>query len=197
MKYEYNQYGFNVKYQVNTHKHVGKDYGKSKKKIEKLKKKNKYKICDTYHEWREYINSIIPDNDINKEKLIHWLKRRVHNAKSKLEVLKVVIIPIYILLLGLFLDYASDINSNKQYIIEETEESKYTICEQEDINRERIVYYVILLVGQEIVIIVFFIIIVLFSAILIHNCRDEIWFYNDFIAAIDDSISQKKTKSLY
>lgn len=42
-----------------TRRYVEKDYGVSKRKILKIQKKNQYKICNTYIDWKKNIEKII------------------------------------------------------------------------------------------------------------------------------------------
>ena len=111
----YKPYGFDMNYEFNTYRNVGKDYGTRKdanlglllnirryiRKCIKNKHQKVYKFCHTYTEWENHVKSIIPYDSANYDDMLHWLYRRRRDAECILEATKAILIPIYIALLGI------------------------------------------------------------------------------------------------
>jgi len=111
MKKKYfNEYGLDMEYEFETHRHVGKEYGNKKsadkgwifnsirfwrRKISN-KKQNKYAFCNTYTEWEEHVRAIIPDNICNSIDMLHWLEGGRRSVGAFLEAIKVIMFPVYI-----------------------------------------------------------------------------------------------------
>ena len=121
----YKSYGFDMNYEFNTYRNVGKDYGTRKdanlgllfnirrfiRKCIKNKDEKVYKFCNTYTEWENHVKSIIPHNGFNYEDMLHWLYRRRRDAESYLEATKAILIPIYNALLGIKEFVGQNVNS--------------------------------------------------------------------------------------
>lgn len=116
MKSKYFQpYGLDIKYEINTYKHVGMDYGNCKTanlglwsnfkrfiRINVINRKEKvYQKCDTYTEWKGHIKEILPKGFNNYEDMLHWLYEKRRKAESYLEAIKAILIPVYIAYLGM------------------------------------------------------------------------------------------------
>lgn len=109
----FNAYGLDLGYELETHKHIGKDYGNYKnankgfvlnlarffRKHVINKKEQKYKFCNTYSEWKKHIQKVLPSYMCNSEDMLHFLYQKQKDAKDFLEGIKVILIPIYIALL--------------------------------------------------------------------------------------------------
>lgn len=93
-----NFYGFDEKYEFLTYKRIGSDYGKPKNGEEK------YSICNTYSEWENHVKSTLPLGILNYEDFIHWLNRHLQNAKVLSDVVKLAVIPTYILMISLAIE---------------------------------------------------------------------------------------------
>lgn len=106
-------YGIDLTYEINTYKHIGNDYGDSKtanlgfdfnvlrwmRKNVTNKNEKKYKICDKYSEWKKYIIDKLPTNISNKEDMIHFFNKNRIFAVILYDLIKIVLIPIYIAML--------------------------------------------------------------------------------------------------
>lgn len=106
-------YGIKINYELKTYKFVGRDLGDSKTVnlglISNLKRfcrkrKNRehetYAICNSYTEWESHIKKII-DNHFWGVDLIHWLYYKRNSEQQILEAVKIVLIPVYIMLISL------------------------------------------------------------------------------------------------
>lgn len=58
-----------------------------------------YKICDTYEDWEIHVKSKLPMGTDYKNYL-HWLIMQRQFAERELEIVKAILIPIYIALLS-------------------------------------------------------------------------------------------------
>ena len=109
-------YGIDETYELETYKHVGRDYGNKKnanlgwefnlrrylrKKINRSQRR--YAVCHTYTDWENHVKAVIGHNVINSNDLIHWLYQKRDGAKRVLEVEKLILVPIYITLLSLII----------------------------------------------------------------------------------------------
>ena len=94
-KDRYNLYGFNTQYEFNTYKKIGKDYGKLPRYEEK------YTICNTYSDWEKYVKMKLPLNILNYEDFIHWLNNQLRFSKEMLDLIRGVLVPIYITLISI------------------------------------------------------------------------------------------------
>lgn len=99
-----NKYGFDIKYELKTYTHVGSIFNKRNAK----KKKQKYKVCNNYTEWKNHVKSILHYEMCNKEDFVHWLYDNKNWEKQFLEVIKTIQIPIYVALLSL-LNYFGEV----------------------------------------------------------------------------------------
>ena len=108
------KYGLNLKYELETYRHVGKDYGDRKNAnrgwlfnfIRFLRKKfnqkeKRYKFCNTYSEWKRHVKEIIPKNICNYDDFLHFLILERKDAETYLETFKIILIPIYIAMFGM------------------------------------------------------------------------------------------------
>lgn len=113
-KQKYKPYFFDYKYERRTYKYIGRDYGDSitankgwirnftrwfRKNIYN-RKESKYKICNTYEEWECYVKNKLPMRKDYKN-YIHWLIDKRRLAESELEIVKAILIPIYIAFLSM------------------------------------------------------------------------------------------------
>lgn len=116
MKQKYfRPYGINESYELETYRHVGRDYGDKKnanlgwtlnfKRYQrKWKNRNQkqYAVCHTYTEWERHVKTVINHDIINSNDLIHWLYQKRDWAIRSLEVEKLILVPLYVTLLSLF-----------------------------------------------------------------------------------------------
>lgn len=111
----YRPYGIDMKYEYKTYKYVGKDYGDRKSasrgwvgnlkrwlRKKKNKKQGRYAICNTYTQWEEHVKNVIKKEMINYEDFIHWMYEERNKAETELEIIKLVLVPIYIALIAPF-----------------------------------------------------------------------------------------------
>ena len=129
---KYNPYGIDLKYELETYKHVGDSYenrkmiskgfyrnvaGNFKKKMNE--KRETYAFCNTYSEWEIHVKQSIPKDIRNKKDLLHWFYKKTNEAKRNLEVIKGIFIPIYITMLGAFLSLIDmyDVGGRKEFAI--------------------------------------------------------------------------------
>lgn len=115
MKNKYKPYMIDIKYECRTYQYVGRDYGNSKSAdlscifnfdrfIRKIwnRKQTKYRFCNTYSDWEEHITNVLNKNIVNYDDMVHWLIWKRNVAKQQLEAVKVISIPIYMALIGVF-----------------------------------------------------------------------------------------------
>lgn len=109
------EYGINLEYEIRTHKYIGKDYGNSKtinrgvllniKRYLRKKcynhKEKRYKFCNTYSDWVEHVKGIVPKESCNTNDFLRYLILKRRDAELYLEVVKIILIPIYIAMMGL------------------------------------------------------------------------------------------------
>lgn len=109
-------YGIDETYELETYRHVGRDYGNKKNanlgwtlnfKRYRRKWKNRnqkqYAVCHTYTEWENHVKTVINHDIINSNDLIHWLYQKRDWAIRSLEVEKLILVPIYVALLSLII----------------------------------------------------------------------------------------------
>ena len=109
---KYRPYFFDYKYERKTYKCIGKDYGDSVtankgwirnftrwyRKYVYNREETKYKICNTYTEWKQYLLEKPFYNESDKENAIRYLCDQKRIADMILDIVKILIIPIYIAL---------------------------------------------------------------------------------------------------
>ncbi len=133
-KQKYKPYFFDYKYELKTYKYIGIDYGDSisanKGWIQNARRwfrkhiynraESKYKICDTYEDWEIYVKNKLPMRTDYKN-YIHWLIMQKQLAERELEIVKAILIPIYIALLSMkeifFLNKTPDLGTTLTFII--------------------------------------------------------------------------------
>lgn len=114
-KTKYTPYGIDLDYEFKTYKNVGKDYDDytstkikfSPNLLRYYRKKNnkdnkKYAHCKTYTEWKNHVNTILYKDINNKEDLLHFLYRYENSKKYKLEIEKIILIPLYFIIITSF-----------------------------------------------------------------------------------------------
>lgn len=119
MKPKYKPYGFNERYEYRTYKNIGRDYGNRKyanmgliynaerflrRKINT--KEKSYAMCDTYLQWKKYVEKNLEKNLTDNENYMHWLIKQQRHYKERLEAIKVILIPLYIFILTILLEGA-------------------------------------------------------------------------------------------
>lgn len=110
----YMPYGLDMKYEYNTYKNIGMDYGDSKTasrgwiadvirfwRKKRNKDEKKYKFCDTYSVWEKYVTGMLKKNALNYKDFLHWLYGKRYNAQEDLEIIKLILIPLYIALFSI------------------------------------------------------------------------------------------------
>ncbi len=102
----YKPYYFDERYEYKVYKNVGWDYKKSKLLNRKDIRQRKYKVCNTYSEWKRHILDFM-QGVTNHDDFLHLLISRKNFLSSKLEALKIITIPLYV---GAFstMSYVSD-----------------------------------------------------------------------------------------
>lgn len=124
MKHKYRPYGINIKYELETYKNIGKDYGNSQtaskgvlfdflRVVRKYTNKNqkKYNFCDTYSTWKMHVDNILNIDMINYEDFLRWLERQKKEAQHYLDAVKAVLIPIYVSLISLYKVFSGETDS--------------------------------------------------------------------------------------
>ena len=180
MKRKYFQpYGLDMRYEFNTYKHVGMDYGNRKtanlgwflnlmrfnrKCITNRKEKN-YKVCDTYTEWKRHIKEMLPNGSDNYEDMLHWLHREKRREERLLEAIKAILIPVYIAFLGII-----------QFV------EPFSVISVEDGSIEMMVYNVV----KILFFIIFMLIIVIVSAKALRDAAEKVDFYVDLISMAEE-----------
>ncbi len=113
-KTNYMPYNINLKYEWETYKHIGKDYGNSRianigmranflryvRRITNRDEKN-YKFCNKYSEWEEHVRYILNRKINNYNDMIHWIVKKQRISQYILTILKAIVIPIYIAIFSL------------------------------------------------------------------------------------------------
>lgn len=107
-------YGINEAYELKTYKYVGRDYGNAQNanlgwilnfrrywKKKRNRNQKQYAVCHTYTEWENHVKTVMNHNIVNGNDLIHWLYQRRDEAKSNMEVEKLILVPIYVAFLSL------------------------------------------------------------------------------------------------
>ncbi len=108
------EYKLNIAYEINTYKHVGRDYGDRKtanlgwyfncKRFARRiinKREKKYKICNTYTEWKAHVIDAIPKDRYIYDDMVHWLYKQKRYAENYLDAIKAILIPLYIAIIGI------------------------------------------------------------------------------------------------
>lgn len=87
-------YDFDIDYEIETYKHIGK-------KVKKSHRNRKlYSICNTYSEWEKHVKNTLHIEILNYGDFIHWLNEKLRQAETFVEIIKCVLIPIYIALIS-------------------------------------------------------------------------------------------------
>lgn len=109
MNRKYMPYGFDENYEYKTYRNIGKDYGDSRtanaghienikryfrKKVNKTQKY--YATCDTYTQWKNYIKKNTEKYQMDIENYKHWLIKQQCYYEERLELIKIILIPLYI-----------------------------------------------------------------------------------------------------
>ena len=114
MKKKYFQpYDIKIKYEYETYKYVGRDYGNSKDaylgwlanlarflRKWRNKKQKRYAFCNTYTEWECHVKALVRKDIFNRNDLLHWLYAKRNFEEKILEFIKIILIPIYLVLLS-------------------------------------------------------------------------------------------------
>lgn len=121
MKKRYTPYGIDIKYECNTYRYVGLDYGNSKNAsvglirnirrfVRKIKnrRQSKYSFCNTYSEWEQHVCKVLDENISNYNDLVHWLVGEERRAEKLLEIVKAVLIPIYLMYAEAYTTFCKD-----------------------------------------------------------------------------------------
>lgn len=123
-------YGIDKTYELETYRHVGRDYGNKKnanlgwafnirryirRKINR--NQERYAVCHTYTEWENHVKSVINHNIINSNDLIHWLYQQRDWAVRSLEVEKLILVPIYVTLLSLIIVESGELSFAARLIL--------------------------------------------------------------------------------
>lgn len=108
-------YGIDVEYEIRTYKNVGKDFDDRKnanwglllnimRYFRKWKNRNqdKYAFCNTYTEWKNHVYTIINKEIMNKNDLIHCLYKDRNFVKFNIEIVKIILIPLYFIMITIF-----------------------------------------------------------------------------------------------
>ena len=111
-KKRFKPYDIDIEYEQRTYKYVGKDYGNSRsahlgfiKNVMRFsrkmrnRKQEKYAICNTYSEWERHVKKVVKKDIINSNDLIRWLHHKRNVEKQILEAVKIIVIPIYLVIL--------------------------------------------------------------------------------------------------
>ena len=112
-KKHFMEYGIDISYELKTYKYIGSDYGNSKNANKGLssnisrwlrkhiinKNEKQYKICNKYSEWEKYVTDNAPKNVLNGEDLLHYLYKNRMFMKIYYDIIKILLIPIYIAML--------------------------------------------------------------------------------------------------
>lgn len=112
---EYRPYNLDMNYLFDTYRNIGKVYGNRKyanrgvvfniiRWYKRLKNRSerKYKNCDTYSAWEKYVKNIfqqIPAQHYSD--MIHFLIGENNYFQGLLDVVKCILIPLYIAILGM------------------------------------------------------------------------------------------------
>lgn len=67
----------------------------------KNKGEKQYKICNTYSQWEKYAQSKLPTEILNYEDFVHWLINQRRMQEKGLETIKLILLPIYFLMISL------------------------------------------------------------------------------------------------
>ncbi len=115
MKDKYIPYGFDLNYQYEMYKNIGKRYKEqfseknniiSKLKMyirERFNKENKkYKNFDTFSQWENYIVKMVNEyNYVNHSDFEHYLQKKKDLQESWLNIYEVIATPVYIGLISM------------------------------------------------------------------------------------------------
>lgn len=112
MKTKYTPYGFDEKYEYKTYKNIGKDYGDRKiadvgffenvKRYFRRKtnrKQKQYAMYNTYEQWKKHVKKNIERYPLSIENYKHWLIKQQRYYQERLELIKIILIPLYIFML--------------------------------------------------------------------------------------------------
>lgn len=108
----YVPYNFDGRYEIKTYSNVGKDYGDSKtankgflfnffRFYRKVKNNDElqYKRCDTYSDWKSYIEGKYEDvKNVDFHKYLYMRRRQ---AKQSAELIKAIVVPVEVAILSL------------------------------------------------------------------------------------------------
>lgn len=109
------EYGINLEYEIRTYNNIGSDYGNRKtlnrgliNNIRRYIRKKclnptekRYKFCNTYSDWVEHVKGIIPKEICNTDDFLRFLILKKRNEELSLETVKIILIPIYLVMLQL------------------------------------------------------------------------------------------------
>lgn len=112
---KYKPFNLDMNYELETYKHIGKDYGDAKNAnkglsanflrfVRRWTNRNQvnYKICNTYSDWEAHVECVLNKKIRNYSDMIHWLTGRKRFNVFIQEAVKSVIIPIYIAIFSLY-----------------------------------------------------------------------------------------------
>lgn len=106
----YLPYFVDLKYEYRTYRNIGRKYFDMKEltmeeECDVSIRKRKYATYNTYMQWEQHIIKIIPRKEKNRANFIHWLKQKLHGSESLLEAVKVILIPVYMVLLSVYINF--------------------------------------------------------------------------------------------
>lgn len=117
-KHYFKAYKFEFDYEFNTYQNVGKDYGNRKtankgwlinlirwNRKRKNKNDQKYKTCNTYLEWREYVITKIPLKKKDRKNMYHYLLKNRNEARMNLDIAKSIIVPIELAVVSFYVAF--------------------------------------------------------------------------------------------
>lgn len=119
-KQKYMPYFFNYKYERRTYKYIGKDYGNhiiaNKGYVRNItrwfrkqlynKNESKYKFCNTYEDWKRYLLEMPIYSGTDRENAIRYLNNHKRLCEMGLDLIKILLIPIYIAIFSVFMSLA-------------------------------------------------------------------------------------------
>ena len=109
-KAKYTPYNFNEKYEYKTYINIGTGYKVSILGKKQKKNSTNYSDLDNYTSWKnyfvhKYLNKCSSDSKCN---FMHYLNKKAELCKLKLDIIKVIAIPAYILEFTAFFTILSD-----------------------------------------------------------------------------------------
>ncbi len=129
-KEHFKPYGLDLKYEFNTYRQVGRNYGDRKtahmglflnfmrwRRKRKNRREGKYKFCNTYSDWERHVQEILPMHIQNYEDMLHYLLERKSGAEEYLEIVKILLIPIYLSLVAFYQIFLGDEILASKYVV--------------------------------------------------------------------------------